>query len=129
MTLRTRLKARGDRGAAVVEFAIVALPLLIITFMLVQAALVFYARSTALAAATQGANAARSYNADTSAGQQRAQNFLTQAGGGLRDHDITTQYTPTDVTVTVRGRAVSVLPGLTFDVEQSASGPIERFIR
>lgn len=120
--------ASRDRGAAVVEFAIVALPMLIVTFMVVQAALVYYARSTALAAATQGANAARAYNAPSDAGKSRANNFLRQAGGGLRNHDVAVDFGGTDVTVTVTGKAVSVIPGFDFGVTQSASGPIERFV-
>ncbi|WP_117209906.1 TadE family protein [Allorhizocola rhizosphaerae] len=120
--------ASRDKGAAVVEFAIVALPMLIVTFMVVQAALVYYARSTALAAATQGANAARAYNAPSDAGQLRANNFLNQAGGGLRNHDVIVVFSGTDVTVTVTGNAVPVLPGFNFGVAQSASGPRERFV-
>jgi Flp pilus assembly protein TadG len=120
--------ASRDRGAGVVEFVIIALPLLVVTFMVVQAALVYYARSTALAAATQGANAARAHNAPSDAGQSRVNNFLNQAGGGLRNHQFSLSRTDTDMTVTVTGNAVSVIPGFDFAVSQSASGPIERFV-
>lgn len=119
-----------DRGASVIEFAIIALPLLFITFIVIQAALVFYARSTALAAATQGAQAARAYGADPQvAGKNRAKNFLNVAGDGLRNtSEPVVAVTATDVTVTVNGDAISVIPWLDFDVSQSASGPIERFV-
>lgn len=126
-SVRSHVTSR-DRGASVIEFVIITLPLLMVTFMVVQAALVYYARSTALAAATQGANAARAYNAEHNAGQLRANNFLSQAGGGLRNHQISLSRTGTDVTITVTGNAVSVIPGFTFGVSQSASGPIERFV-
>lgn len=120
--------SRKDSGGAAVEFAVVALPLLLITFMVVQASLVFYARSTALAAATQGANAARAYNADLSAGTAKAYSFLNQVGGGLQNPTATTTSAGNGVRVTVTGDAISVLPWLSFEVTQSASGPIERFV-
>lgn len=117
-----------DRGSTAVEIAIVALPMLLVTFMVVQAALVYYARSTALAAATQGANAARAYGASSLAGQQRADDFLDRVGGGLRGHTVSMTTTGTDVTITVSGHAPTIIPWLTFDVSQSASGPVERFV-
>ncbi|HCT76693.1 MAG TPA: hypothetical protein DGT23_08925 [Micromonosporaceae bacterium] len=121
------MKAKADRGSGPVEFAVLGLPLLIITFIVVQAAFVFYARSTALAAATQGANAARAYNASAGAGPTKANDFLTRVGGGLRNPSITMTSTGTEVTMTVTGQAQTIIPGLTFAVSQSASGPIERF--
>ncbi len=129
MSLRTRPRAAPrDRGASVVEFVILVGPLLIVTLMVVQVALVYYARSTALAAATQGANAARAYNAPAGAGETRANNFLTATGGGLRGHEVKVVSDGTRVTVTVTGNAVSILP-FDFSVQQSATGPIERFVQ
>lgn len=124
-----RKALRGkDRGAQTVEFAIVALPLLIVTFMVIQAAFVFHARSVALAAATQGAQVARAYRSSPAAGKTKAEGFLEDLGRGLRDSEVEVVISGTDVTVTVRGRAPSIIPFLTFDVTQTASGPIERFV-
>jgi len=117
-----------DSGAHAVEFAIVALPLLIVTFMVTQAALVFHARSMALAAATQGANVARGYGSSLAAGENKATAFLDTVGQGLRDPEVEATTSGTDVTVTVTGRAPSIIPFMTFNVSQSASGPIERFV-
>jgi Flp pilus assembly protein TadG len=117
---------RQDRGASPVEFAIVAAAMLFLSFAVVQVGLVFYARSIALAAATQGANAARGYNANNEAGQAASQRFLDAAGDGLRDQNITVRRVGNDVTVTVTGNAVSVLPGFNFGINQSARGSIER---
>lgn len=118
----------SDRGAHAVEFAIVAGPLLIVTFMVIQAALVFHARSTALAAATQGAQVARAYNSSAAAGKTKAENFLESIGQGLHDPEVEVTTGPTDITVTVTGHAPSIIPFVTFDVSQTASGPIERFV-
>jgi len=111
-----------------VEFAILALPILVLTFIVAQAAFVFYARSTALAAATQGANAARAYNATPSAGITKANDFLTVIGGSLRNPTVSYSSTGTEVTITVTGQAQSIIPWLSFNITQSASGPVERFV-
>ncbi|WP_020525449.1 TadE family protein [Catelliglobosispora koreensis] len=124
-------KARPDRGSGPVELAILAIPLLVMTFMVAQAAFVFYARSTALAAATQGANSARSYNASPNAGIDRANNFLVQVrGGGLRNHTVsqTVNASGTEVTITVTGDAPSIIPFWTYHVRQRATGPVERWV-
>jgi Flp pilus assembly protein TadG len=133
--LRSRLSSRDrktlhakDSGAHTVEFAIVALPLLIVTFMVIQAALVFHARSMALAAATQGAQVARAYGSSLAAGKTKAEGFLDAVGQGLHDPEVEVVTSGTDVTVTVSGTAPSVIPFMTFNVRQTASGPIERFV-
>ncbi len=122
------MKHKADRGGGPVEFAVLALPILVLTFMVAQAALVYYARSTALAAATQGANAARAYNAPANAGVVKANDFLSTVGAGLNDPVVTYSTTGTDVTITVTGQAPTIIPGLTFTVTHSASGPVERFV-
>ncbi|GIF83267.1 TadE family protein [Catellatospora bangladeshensis] len=127
-TGRPAARRARDRGAGTVEMAIIALPLLIFTFLVVQAALVFYARSIALGAATQGANAARVYGSPAGTGESNARDFLERIGVGLEDPVINVRTGAESVTVTVTGRATSILPLVSFDVEQSASGPVERFI-
>lgn len=123
-----RLRARGLRGEGPVEFAILTFPMLLFTFMLVQASLVWYAHSVALGAATQGANAGRLYGSSPNVGRTRAVQFLDRVGPALRDPAVTASVSGNQVTVVVRGKARTVIPGLTFNVTQSASGPIERFI-
>ena len=123
---RWRLRLRGDEGASPVELAIVAVGLLVLTFSVVQVGLVFYARSLAHAAATQAVNAARGYGATDDAGRVKARSFLDRAGAGLRSPVVTIKRVGNDVTVTVSGSAVSVLPWLSFSIEQSAHGSTER---
>ncbi|MEV0268783.1 MAG: pilus assembly protein [Hamadaea sp.] len=110
------------------EFAILTGPILTLTFMIVQASLVWYAHSVALGAATQGANAARLYGAPPATGNAEAQRFLDQIGPALTDTTVTTRISGDRVEVVVTGEAQSVLPWLTFHVRQTASGPIERWI-
>jgi Flp pilus assembly protein TadG len=127
MIPRRRRSRKGDRGSGPVEFAVLAFPLLLLTFIVVQAAFVFYARSTALAAATQGANAARAYNAPLSSGTAKANDFLTRIGGGIKNPSVFISSSGNQVTVTVTGEAQTIIPFVRFPVSQSASGPIERF--
>jgi Flp pilus assembly protein TadG len=121
----------ADRGAGPVEFAILALGMLTLAFMIVQAGLVYHARSVALAAATQGVNVARGYQNDPEAGENNARRFLANVGDGLQDSEVTHRIESNNgqaVVITVTGKAISVLPGLQFDIEQSARGSIERFV-
>lgn len=100
--------------------------MIMLTFAIIQVGLVSFAQSIALGAATQGVNAGRGYQADAAAGQNRATNFLAAIGVGLDEPQVTVVRSATEVRVTVTGRAVSVLPGLTWTVTKTAHGPIER---
>ncbi|SCF29151.1 TadE-like protein [Micromonospora purpureochromogenes] len=115
-----------DRGSSPVEFAVIALPMLLLTFAVVQTGLVFFAQSIALAAATQGVNGARGYQSTVAAGETRAEGFLSTAGVGLDDRQVVVTRTGTEVRATVTGQAVTVLPGFSWTISKSAHGPVER---
>ena len=122
--------ARGDRGSVSLEIAILGPTLLLLIFTIVQAGLWFYARSLALAAAQEGVNAARGYQAAPAAGTSRARLFLTEhAGDSLTATRITTTgTTPTQIRIQVTGRSLSVLPGVPgLTITQEAAAPKERF--
>lgn len=129
---RSRQRSRPDaeRGSASLEIAILGPALLLAIFAVVQASLWFYARSLALAAAQEGVDAGRRYQAPSDAGVTRAQDFLRRAAGdSLRSTSVTAEgSTATSIRIEVRGRSLSVLPGVPgIPVEQSAQGPVERF--
>ncbi|MET9300685.1 TadE/TadG family type IV pilus assembly protein [Micromonospora aurantiaca] len=108
------------------EFAIVALPMILLTFAVVQTGLIFFAQSIALGAATQGVNAARGYQSTSAAGEARATAFLAAGGAGLENEQVVVTRTGTEVRVTVTGQAITVLPGLSWTITKSAHGPVER---
>ncbi|MEV4210176.1 TadE family protein [Micromonospora sp. NPDC049662] len=108
------------------EFAIIALPMILLTFAIIQTGLVFFAQSIALGAATQGVNAARGYQSSAAAGETRAGNFLAAAGVGLEDQQVVVTRSEKEAHVTVTGQAITVLPGLSWTVSKSAHGPVER---
>ncbi|MFI6331512.1 TadE family protein [Micromonospora chersina] len=129
--LRGRLAAGGpERGANPVELAVVMPAILVLLFASIQLAVWFVARSTALNAAQTGVNAQRALQAPPDAGRDRATTFLRAAGDWLVDWQSpgpTCTATATEVTCTVSGRSLSVIPGVRFAVSQSAHGPVERW--
>ena len=127
-----RSKVRGDRdvGSATLEIAIIGPVLLLLIFTIVQAALWFYARNLALAAAQEGVSAGRGYGSSASIGVTRARSFLDRtAQDSLQATTVSsTGSTATRIRIEVRGRSLSVLPGVPgIAVTQSAQGPVERF--
>ena len=127
---RARLRSwlRDERGSATLSLAIVFPVVLLLIFSAVQGGLYYYARSVALAAAEEGLRDARAEGGTSDAGAQRARAFLADAGGAsiLEGSAVTTSRSATTTSVTVAGTAPSVLPGMTFTISQTASGPIER---
>jgi Flp pilus assembly protein TadG len=131
LAARRRLVA-GDpeRGANPVELAVVMPLILVLLFASIQVAAVSLARSTALNAAQSGVNAERVYNASDGAGTASARRFLTDTGDWLLGWDRAggprCVSSDVDVTCTVTGQSLSVVPGVRFVIRQTAHGPMER---
>ncbi|SCL23816.1 TadE-like protein [Micromonospora nigra] len=130
----TRLAAwRGDRGGNPVELAVTLPAILVLLFGSIQVAAWFVARSTALNAAQSAVNAQRLHQAPEGAGAARADQFLRAAGDWLVGWDnpgpscTSTAAEATEVTCTVTGRSLSVVPGVSFPVRQTAHGTVERW--
>ena len=118
----------GERGAAAVELAI-AFPIILLALMTcIQAALWFYARSVALGAAEEGADAGRVQPPSVQRAQSAAQDFVTRTAHDLLSATaVHVSGSPTTIEVTVTGTSVSLFPGLGgWSVEQHAVGPVER---
>ena len=120
---------RGDDGYSVVEAAL-TIPVLLFFWMLaVQAALLWHGRHVAESAARDGLEAARGYQARDQAGQEAAFGYLRDVAPHLLQRPaVTVNGTNSAVRVTVRARIMPVIPGIEFEVSESAEGPIERFI-
>jgi hypothetical protein len=131
-TLVSRVAAqarREDRGALTLGY-VAALPFLFLFVMvIVQASFWFLAREAALAAARQGADAARALGASPAAGTAVALAFARQAGRGYLDHPAASSVgsTARTVSVTVTGLAPSLVPGLTVAVSETVHAPVEEF--
>jgi hypothetical protein len=104
--------------------------MLVMTAVVVQAGLIFYAQSIALAASTVGVNAARQNGGQPAAGKTAAEDFLRRVPPVLTGVEVTPTSTATTVTITVRARAFNAiwLPGFDFKIIERANRPIERFV-
>jgi len=113
----------------VVEVVILLPVVLFVVLLTVQGALWYLARTTAVDAAQDGARAAAVVGGSEAAGRDAARAALHQLAGPLLDSaSVETAATPERVTVTVTGRAESILPGLSVTVHASAAQPRERFV-
>ena len=123
-------RATDERGSATVEAAIVFPVVLFLIFGIIQGALWFHARHVALGAAQEGARVVAAE--DGGGGEARAREFITNLTGGtlIRNVIIRESATAQTATVTVHGRAPSLIPGIDgLPVTQTATAPVERFTR
>ena len=98
-----------------------------VMFLGMQAALIYHARTLAIASAQEGARAAGAENGTTAAGITTARTYLAEtAGDALTSSTVTGTRTATTASVTVRGVALSVIPGWRPTITQSATIPVER---
>ncbi|WP_295695400.1 TadE family protein [Lapillicoccus sp.] len=142
----TRAARVGDRerGSAAVQLAVLMPALFTLMFLGMQAALMYHGRTVAIAAAQEGARAAAAQHATTGAGQAAATAFVASAGGDgvLRGVRVSSNRTTGPVvtgvaaggvtgvvTVVVAGTTLSVVPGWTPQISQSASAPVEELTR
>lgn len=121
-------RREGDRGGAVVELAILWPVIVLVVFGAVQVTTYFTARTVALSAAQVGVATERRYDAVPGSGRDRAEEFLDNSGDWLADATVDEPVrTDEEVFVTVHGRALSIVPGLSWEIQQSAHGTVERF--
>lgn len=125
-----RFRRHRERGSVSVEMVLFMPLLLLILFSGVQGAVYFHARTLAIAAAQEGTRAAARENATLTAGTAAATAFLADvAGDSLTSVTVTGTRSATTATITVRGSSLSLIPGWTPTVEQTANLPVERITR
>lgn len=117
---------RDERGAVSIEMVVLLPALFAVLFLGMQAALYYHARTIAIAAAQEGARAAAANQADSDDGVTAANTYLAGAGDSLESPRASAQRTATTATVTIRGRALSAIPGWNPVVRQTASAEVER---
>lgn len=121
-------RLRGQSGIATTEAVLVTPVLLLLVMLVIQFGLWFHAQHVAQAAAEEGARAARSASGSASAGQERSEAFLDQAGPTIiTDQVVTASRTADIVTVQVHGRSLNVVPGIALPINATATSPVERF--
>ena len=116
-----------ERGSITVELTVLMPVLLATLFGGIQAGMVFHARHIAIAAAQEGAREAAAYQANLPDGISTATTVAADWGGTtLTGINVTGRRTTTRVSITVQGTAVSLLPGTSWPIEQTATLPVER---
>lgn len=127
---RRRLGTPSDEGSTSLELVIVFPAVLLLITALMQYGLWFFARTVALSAAQEGVTAARVLSATPEDGVARAEEYVAHNGSDTL-FDVAVEAdspAPGTVAVQVRGRSLSVIPGVAgFAVVQSAEGPFETF--
>jgi Flp pilus assembly protein TadG len=120
-----------ERGVVSVQIVVLMPALFLLMFVGMQAALIYHARTVAIAAAQEGARAAAAQTGTTSDGHAAASAFVASAGGPdvLRSVTVTSNRGAATATVRVTGTTLSVVPGWVPSITQSASAPVERLTR
>ena len=128
---RRAFAGERERGVASIQLVILMPVLFLLMFVGMQAAMIYHGRTVAIAAAPEGARAAAAQNGTAIAGQSAATAFITAAGGEgtLQGVTVTSNRTATTATVVVTATTLSVIPGWTPSITQSASAPVERLTR
>jgi len=118
-----------DRGALTLSYVVVMPFVFLLIMVMIQASFWFLARDAALAAARQGADAARALHASRAAGPAAALAFARQAGQGYLEDPVasTDGSTGGTVAITVSGRVPVFVPGLVVTVSETAQAPVEEF--
>jgi Flp pilus assembly protein TadG len=120
---------REDRGALTLSYVAVLPFVFLVIMAAIQTSFWFLARDAALAAARQGADAARALNAPRAAGPAAALAFARQAGQGYLDNPVASAAgsTSSTVSITVSGQVPSFVPGLVARVTETVQAPVEDF--
>lgn len=118
-----------DAGALTLSYVIIFPAFLFALLVIVQASMWFLARDIALAAARQGADAARAFGAPADAGPGAALTFVSSHGSGLLAGATATSAGSTGATVqiAVTGNAPALIPGLPIRVTETVQEPVEQF--
>ena len=121
-----RSRWRSERGSVTVEM-VVALPLLMLVVWIgMGAAMFYYGRTTALAAAQSGVAAFAAEHGTTAACQQAALDLAGRVGDALSSPKAVCTLAGNTVTATVSGTVLSLVPGWAPRVSQTATMPVER---
>lgn len=115
-----------DRGSSTVEFVIASAAMVLLLLMVVQMGVWYHTRAVAQTAARHGLDHVRTINGSPSEGIDVASEFLDQSGGGLENRNVDAIRTAAMSSVTVSGRVVSILPGVSFTVSVTVDAPTER---
>lgn len=120
----------ADDGSVALEAVILFPIVLLLVMTTIQAGVYYHARNTAQNAANGAVMVGAGTGGTTTAAQNEARDRLDRAGGSslLTGSTVTATRTTTDMTVTVKGEAVTFVPGLPpLTVSSTVTAPVEQF--
>lgn len=120
---------RGERGSTSIEMVFVMPLLILIVWIGLGAAMFYYGRSAAIAAAQSGATAGAAEHGTEADCQAAAADLISRVGDALQQVTVACTRTGTNVTATISGATLSLVPGWSPILSQSASVPVERLTR
>jgi len=120
---------RRDHGALTLSYIVLIPVFLAGIMMIVQACVWYLARETAIAAARQGADVARTAHPPPGSGAAAAVIFARKAAPGflLGPSASAAGSSAVTVRITVTGRVPSLVPGMVIKVSEVVTAPVERF--
>lgn len=123
------MRNRGDEGALTLSYAVIIPAILTAILVVVQACTWYLARQTAIAAARQGADVARTAPLPPGRGAQAAVAFARRVAPGFLIGPVATAAGSSATTVRIRvsGRVPSLVPGMVIGVSEVVTAPVERF--
>ncbi|RPF21465.1 TadE/TadG family type IV pilus assembly protein [Myceligenerans xiligouense] len=122
-------RRRHDDGSVSTELVIVLPAVIALTFLGIQAGVLFHARQVVLAAANQGALAAASEYGTAADGQAGAEAFLAQTGdSALSSWTVSADRSDEQVVIRIVAEPYSAIPFWSVSVSGQASMPTERIV-
>jgi Flp pilus assembly protein TadG len=124
-----RANARLEDGNTSIENLIWMPLVFVVIFTIINVGFWYHAQNTARSIANSVVQVARIDGGSEAAGQAEASARLAQISEDVIEEPSVSITRGTDqASVTVTGRVRSLIPGLTFPVRQTATGPTERFV-
>jgi len=124
-----RAVLRRDDGALTLSYVVLVPVFLAGIMVIVQACVWYLARETAIAAARQGADVARTAHPPPGSGAAAAVIFARKAAPGflLGPSASAAGSSAVTVRITVTGRVPTLVPGVVIRVSEVVTAPVERF--
>jgi Flp pilus assembly protein TadG len=118
----------AEKGAATTQLVLVMPLLLLMVMLILQFGLWYHGSHVAVAAAQEGARAARLEGGTAAQGEARARTFLGALGREVvGEAEVVATRNDEVARVEVRGLSVAVLPGFRLPISAVSEGSVERY--
>ena len=122
------LVQRSEGGTSTTQLVIVFPAVFLMLMLVVQFGLWYHASHVAIAAAQEGARAARMEGSTASEGQKVAEKFLSEVNDDLiQGVVVKVQRDSERVRVEISGESLELVPGFRIPIRAVSDGPVERF--